>query len=70
MSLKIQATDEDTKTFVQELREECLILYRQMLITAGETGKLNDLKPSLPNIFDYIETLIQLEGYANLKITK
>ena len=70
MSLTIQCDDEDTRKFAQELREECVVLYKQMLITASDTDRLNELEPSLPQIFDYVEQLIALEGYANMSMTK
>ena len=62
--------DLDTKEFLSELRESILDQYITILMSAGDSGHLNEYSQFLESIFDFTEKTSMIEGLNNIKMQK
>ena len=62
--------DADTLQFLSELREEVIELYITILIAAGDAQCLPVFGQHLPSIFDFVERVLQTDGYQNNRVMR
>ena len=55
---------------MRELREEIIKMYAAMILAAQEANSLDAMGGYLLTIFEFIEKLVQLEGYSDVKCAK